>query len=238
MDFKENISVVMPAYNEEEGVGDVVSSFNNMGIVDEVVVADNNSTDRTAEIAEENGATVVHENQQGYGYAMKTALQNASNDLVVTVESDQSYNPSDIYKLLAYREDADIVFGDRTNPSMIREGAKMGSFLRIGNRFLGRALQLLFKGPRVTDVGCSFRLFRREALDKILEHDVRGPNLYATQLLVEPLKHDMDIVLIPVNYLERAGESKLTNTIPKSAVIGLNIFRYIIFTGLIHRVRS
>lgn len=232
------LSVVMPAYNEEQAIGGVVDSFADMDIVDEIVVADNNSTDNTAEIAAEHGAHVVTEERQGYGYAMDAALRAATGDLVASIESDQSYAPRDVYKLLSYGAEFDVVFGDRTNRSLIESGAKMGAFLRFGNKFLGRLVQVMLGGPRITDVGCSYRLFHRDALDTILTAPVRGADLYSPQLIVEALKHNLDIVLVPVCYRERTGTSKLTKSIPHSTRIGLKMLRYLLVEGVQYRARG
>lgn len=236
MAVEKQISVVMPAYNEERAVGEVVASFLAFDVVDEVVVADNNSADDTAGIAEEAGARVVDAERQGYGYAMHRALLAAREDIVVSVESDQSYDPKDLFKLLQYADDVDVVFGDRTNTSLIADGAKMGRFLRFGNKFLGRMIQILFNGPRITDVGCSFRLFHREALDSLLDEGVRGADLYSPQLLVAALKRDMDIVVVPVRYRERVGESKGTKNLRRSVYIGLKMLAYLVPDGIRYRV--
>lgn len=226
------LSVVMPAYNEEDGVGGVVRAFLDMDAVDEVIVADNNSTDQTRTVAEAAGAHVVQEGQQGYGYAMNRALTEASGDIIVSVESDQSYVAEDLHKLLAYADDADIVAGDRTNTALIAEGAKMGAFLRFGNKFLGRIIQILFDGPRITDVGCSFRLYHRDALDTLLSKGVQGVHLYSPQLLIDALKEGMDIVVVPVWYRERVGESKGTKSIPHATIIGVQMLWYILSEGI------
>lgn len=219
------VSVAMPAYNEEEAVGDVVAAFQALDPVDEVVVADNNSTDETVAEAEAAGATVVHEPQQGYGHALKRALSAADGDIVISVESDGSFHAEDLFKLLAYAPDFDVVYGTRTNRSMIEPAAKMGWFLRFGNKMLGRATQLGLDGARITDVGCSLRLFHREALDAILNDPVEEP-VYSLQLIAGALKREFDIVQIPVHYCERTGESKLTNSFRNSLYIGLRMFLY------------
>lgn len=230
------ISVVMPAYNEEEGVAGVIESFLELDRVDEVIVADNNSTDETGTVAEDAGARVVQEDRQGYGYAMNRALEAAEGDIIVSVESDQSYAAADLHKLLAYADDMDIVAGDRTNTALIGEGAKMGSFLRFGNKFLGRLIQILFGGPRITDVGCSFRLYHRDALDELLAEEVKGKHLYSPQLLIGALEADMDLVVVPVWYLKRVGESKGTKSFLHSTVIGIQMLWYILGEAARHRV--
>lgn len=232
----QKISVVMPAYNEEKSIEKVILGLKSIDKVDQIVVADNNSADNTSQIAENQNVTVVEENKQGYGHAMKAALEAADGDIIISIESDQSYRTDDLDKLLEYLEEFDVVFGDRTNTSMIQEGAKMGFYLRFGNKFLGRLIQILFSGPRITDVGCSYRAFTRESLDKLLEKEVRESDLYSPQLIIEALKYNMRIIVVPVTYKERTGSSKLTNSFLNSTFIGLKMVKYIISEGIKFRI--
>src|SRR5262249_36004933 len=124
------IAVVMPAYNEADGIAAVVRGLREILEVDQVIVADNNSRDRTAGLAPEAGATVVTESRQGYGYACQTALKSADTDYILIVESDKTFLATDIYKFLAYAEEFDVIFGTRTSKSCIWSGANMGYFLR------------------------------------------------------------------------------------------------------------
>lgn len=232
----EKISLVMPAYNEEASIGEVVRDFQSLEQVEEIIVADNNSEDETASVAKENGAKVVEEDRQGYGYSMKAAMDAATKDVIVTVESDSTYSSKDLEKLIAYSSDFDIVLGERTNTALIEENAKMGFFLRTGNKFLGKIVEILFSGPTINDVGCSYRLFRRDSLDRILENEVRGADLYSPQIILVALKNDLEFVQIPVNYKKRVGESKLTNTLTSSSIIGVKMLNYILKEGLKHRM--
>jgi dolichol-phosphate mannosyltransferase len=127
------LSIVMPAYNEAEGIAQAVRSFRAIPEVDEVVVADNNSKDGTAELARQAGARVVSESRQGYGFASQCALSSAIGDYIVITESDGTFRASDLRKFLAYAGEFDAVFGTRTAKSCIWEGSNMGNFLRYGN---------------------------------------------------------------------------------------------------------
>jgi len=107
------VSVVIPAYNEEKAIAKVVNSFN-LPLVDEIVVVDNNCTDRTAKFARAAGAVVVQEHKQGYGYSCRKALESAKGDIIILTESDNTFDAKDMPKLLAYIDDADMVLGTRT----------------------------------------------------------------------------------------------------------------------------
>ncbi|MFB6146009.1 MAG: glycosyltransferase family 2 protein, partial [Candidatus Nanohaloarchaea archaeon] len=97
-----------------------------------------------------------------------------------------------------------------------------------GNQFLAKLVELLFQGPRLNDVGCSYRVFHREALESILKEDVSGADTYSPQILIDTLVKDMNVIQIPVNYRERKGESKLTNSLASSLMIGFVMLKYIL----------
>src|SRR5687768_6439566 len=127
------VSVVFPAYNEEEEIGNAVATFLALEQVDEVVVVDNNSKDRTAELAAAAGGRVIPEPAQGYGNALQRGLKEAKGDLVVMAEPDGTFVAGDVPKLLAYADNADLVLGTRTTRELIWAEANMGFALRWGN---------------------------------------------------------------------------------------------------------
>ena len=141
------ISVVMPAYNEERSIFQVVRAFLSVPEVDEVIVVDNNSEDETKDLATQAGAHIITETKQGYGHASKTALMSGTGDLVFIVEPDGTFRARDIYKFLPYAEEFDAVMGTRTSKSCIWRGANMGLFLRYGNAALAKLLEYLHNGP-------------------------------------------------------------------------------------------
>jgi len=130
---KQKVTVVFPTYNEEDYVGKAVKDFLSTKVVDELIVIDNNSKDRSAEIAKKAGAKVIKETKQGYGWANRRGLKEASGDIIITAEPDGTFMGKDIIKLLNYADDFDVVFGTRTSKELIWKGAKMDWFLRIGN---------------------------------------------------------------------------------------------------------
>ena len=160
---EKKVSVVMPAYNEEEYIAKAVKEFSSIPEVDEVIVVNNNSTDRTKELAIKAGAIVVDEEKQGYGYAYQRALKEANGDLIILVEPDGTFSAHDIEKFLAYSNDFDFVIGSRTSKEMVHEGANMGKFLKWGNWALAKMIEVLFNGPSLTDAGCTYRLIKRDA---------------------------------------------------------------------------
>src|SRR4029453_3122171 len=143
MHGSKTVSVVLPAYNEEGYIRPAVDDFFIPDVVDEVIVVDNNSRDRTADEARQTRARVVHERLQGYGHALRRGLQEATGDIVILAEPDGTFIGRDVLKLLAYADDFDMVCGTRTSRELIWQQAKMGWFLRVGNWAVAKLLQLL-----------------------------------------------------------------------------------------------
>ena len=222
------VSVVMPAYNEEEYIAKAVKEFSSIPEVDEVIVVNNNSTDRTKELAIRAGAIVVDEEKQGYGYACQRALKEASGDLIILVEPDGTFSAHDIEKFLAYSNDFDFVIGSRTSKEMIHEGANMGKFLKWGNWALAKMIEVLFNGPSLTDVGCTYRLIKRDALEKIKDKFTVGGSHFSPEMMILAIKSRIPMIEIPVNYKERKGSSKITGRKWAAFKLGLRMIKLIL----------
>jgi len=222
------VSVVMPAYNEAKGIASVVRSFLGVPEVDQVIVADNNSTDDTARFAAEAGAAVVLEPRQGYGYASQAALAAATSDYVIIVESDCTFRAGDIYKFLAYAEEFDVVFGTRTSKSCIWEGSNMGPFLRYGNCAVAKLLEYLHNGPCLTDVGCTYKLLRRSAIEHLAPRFTVGRSHFSPELMILAIRTKLKCIEIPVHYQPRTGVSKITGSTWKAFRLGLRMIAMIL----------
>ena len=207
------VSVVFPAYNEEQYIAPAVADFSIPGVVDEVLVVDNNSRDRTVEEARRSGARIVHETKQGYGYALRRGLQEATGDIVILAEPDGTFIGRDVLKLLAYADDFDMVCGTRTTRELIWDQANMGWFLRIGNWSVAKMIQLLYGGPSLSDCGCTLRLTHRRALEAFRDDLTVGGSHFLPEMVILGLKRQLKIIEIPVNYRGRVGESKITGTL-------------------------
>jgi glycosyltransferase involved in cell wall biosynthesis len=225
------VSVVLPAYNEEQYIRSAVEDFARTGVVDEIVVVDNNSRDRTAEEAGATTARVIRESAQGYGHALRRGLREATGDIVIMAEPDGTFVGRDVLKLLAYSEDFDMVCGTRTTRELVWEQANMGWFLRIGNWVVAKMLQLLHDGPSLSDCGCTLRLTHRKALQQILDDLTVGGSHFLPEMVILGLRKNLSIIEVPVNYRGRIGESKITGNLQGTLRTG---FRMI---GLILRYR-
>jgi glycosyltransferase involved in cell wall biosynthesis len=207
------VSVVLPAYNEEKYIRPAVEDFFSSGVVDEVVVVDNNSRDATAREAGATRARVVPETRQGYGYALQRGLREATGDIIILAEPDGTFMGRDVLKLLAYADDFDMVCGTRTTRELIWDQANMGWFLRIGNWAVAKMIQFLYGGPSLSDCGCTLRLTHRAALERFREDLTVGASHFLPEMVILALKRRLKIIEIPVNYRGRVGESKITGSL-------------------------
>lgn len=207
------VSVVLPAHNEAPYIRRAVDDFFSLGVVDEVIVVDNNSTDGTADETRATKATLVQETRQGYGYALRRGLRDATGDLIIMAEPDGTFMARDVLKLLAYSDDFEMVCGTRTTRELIWAQANMGWFLRVGNLVVAKLLQVLYDGPSLSDCGCTMRLTHREALAKIQDEMTVGGSHFLPEMVILGLKNHLRVIEIPVNYRSRVGESKITGTL-------------------------
>jgi glycosyltransferase involved in cell wall biosynthesis len=231
MHRQRTVSLVIPAYNEESTIADVIEGFGQSPFLDEILVVDNNCTDRTAEIARSVGARVVQENKPGYGAALMAGMSAAKGDILVLTEADGSFAVGDLEKLLVYLDDAHMVLGTRTTKQMVEQGANMRFLLRWGNVFMAKWLELLWFSahePRLTDVGCTYRALTRDTFDRIRD-DLREPGpAFSPEMMCAALRHDRRVIEVPVTYRRRSGgTSKHSTGLAKQIWTGLAMFRTI-----------
>jgi len=200
----QRVSVVLPAYNEADNIARAVQEFRAVPAVDEVIVIDNNSRDDSGRLAEEAGARVVRETRQGYGFALRRGLAEATGEIIVLAEPDGTFVAHDILKLLSYTGEFDMVLGTRTTRELIWSQANMGWFLRVGNVVVAKLVQVLFGGPSLSDCGCTFRLIHRQALEKIRGRLTVGGSHFLPEMVVLALESGLRIIEIPVNYRSRS----------------------------------
>jgi len=225
------VSLVIPAYNEEETIAQVVEEFRQEPHLDEIVVVDNNCKDRTAELAAKAGARVIQESKAGYGAALTAGMNAATGDLLVLVEADGSFRAKDVVKLLCYLEDAGMVMGTRTTRQMVEQGANMRFLLRWGNVFMAKFLQVCWmrpSEPRFTDVGCTFRALDRETWNKVRERTREPGPAFSPEMMCAALQARCRVIEVPVSYGSRmGGESKHSDTFSRQAKLAIKMFRTI-----------
>lgn len=222
------ISVILPTYNEKDSIRKVIRDFEALGIVDEIIVVNNNAVAGTSEEVAHTSAVEIIETKQGYGAAIQRGFQEAKGDLMVVCEPDDTFLASDIYKLLSYSTDIDIVYGSRTVKNLIWHGANMGYFLKWGNWAVAKMLQVLFNTNSLSDVGCTYRLIRRETLEQLLPQFKVQSNFFGPEMMLRGYLNHAKCIQIPVNYKERVGVSSVTGDLKKAFALGVQMIVLII----------
>jgi glycosyltransferase involved in cell wall biosynthesis len=224
------VSVVFGTYNEADSIREVIDGFFATGFVDEVIAVDNNALGNTKQEIEKTKARRVVETKQGYGHAYMRGLREATGDLIVMVEVDGTFEPKDLHKFLLYSNDFPVVFGTRTSRASIWSGAFMPFSVRFGNWAVAKLLEVVHNGPTLTDVGCTYKLISREALEKIIPLfplSEGGPK-WSPEFMVWTLKKGFVPIEIPVIYKPRIGDSMYTGSIWKAAKLGFKMIPMII----------
>ncbi|GAC1330413.1 MAG: glycosyltransferase family 2 protein [Chloroflexota bacterium] len=223
------ISVVFPTYNERESIKSAILDFAATDVVDEILVINNNAAPGTSDevlaaVADIANGTVIREilePRQGYGYAIRRGLREASGEYIVISEPDGTFLGRDTFKLLAYVEDFDVVYGSRTARTFIWRGANMGAFLRWGNWAVAKLMEFLFNSTNLTDVGCTMRLIRREALERLDGHFTIGGSAFGPEMMLLSLLQGLRVIQVPVNYLPRVGTSSVTGDLRRAFALGM-----------------
>lgn len=214
------IAIVIPAYNEEESIARVLHDLP-AGLGRASIVVDNASSDRTAEVAREAGATVVFEARRGYGSACLRGIASVAPDVEVVVFLDGDYSdhpdelPSLVRPILANR--ADLVIGSR-----VLGECEPGALLpqaRVGNRLAVFLIRCLW-GYAYTDLG-PFRAIRKSALEQLGMRDRDFG--WTVEMQIRALEEGLRICEVPVSYRRRLGRSKITGTIRGSISAGAKI---------------
>lgn len=216
-----DIALILPALNEEAVIGVTLDALRGLGL-GQIIVADNGSTDRTAEVAAAHGAQVVREPQRGYGRACLAGIAALAPQvrLVAFMDSDGSDDPADLARLVEpiRRGKADMVLGSRTLGQ--REQGSVAPHQHFGN-WLSTSLLRWFYGARYTDLG-PFRVIRREALERL---GMRDTNFgWTVEMQIKAHRHGLRVVEVPVAYRKRRlGESKISGTFRGSVAAGAKI---------------
>ena len=198
------ITVVIPCLNEEEGIARVLARIPDL--VDEVIVVDNKSTDRTAEVALDNGAIVVQEDKRGYGRAYKTGLLHAKGDIIITLDGDHSYPVDSLSYLIEALLDSGVRFVSASR-FPIQDKDSMAVKHMIGNIGLSFVASLLFL-RRIRDSQSGMWIFYRDALEKM---DLVSDGMpFSEEIKLEAiLNPEIGFRECPIRYSNRAGEIKL-----------------------------
>jgi len=224
-EFKKIIAVI-PAYNEEETIADIVKDVKQH--VTEIIVVNDGSTDNTGQVANDAGAFVFsNDYNMGLGVTIKNGLRTAKRlkaDIVITIDADGQYLPEEIPLLLdpILKHEADLVLGSR----VLKKGSKMGFINKIGNKVFTWAVNR-FSGLHLSDTQTGFRAIRREILEEI---KITSDYTYTQELVIRCAEEGFRIEEVPASFVDRkSGKSRLISDPADYAlnvsIIGLRIFR-------------
>jgi glycosyltransferase involved in cell wall biosynthesis len=225
------IVVIIPAYNEENSIAKVVNDIP-AGLVYEVIVVNNNSNDSTDVNAQAAGATVLHEERPGYGYACLKGIEYIKHlkpppDIVVFIDADYSDHPEEMPRVVEpiINDGMDMVIGSRALGK--KEKGSMTIQQVFGNWLATRLLKMIYN-IRYTDLG-PFRAIR---YDKLMEINMQDTTYgWTVEMQLKAAKLKMKVVEVPVNYRKRIGFSKISGTVKGTVLAGYKIittiFKYI-----------
>jgi glycosyltransferase involved in cell wall biosynthesis len=195
-------SIIIPAYNEEEGISSVIKGLISMDERCEIIVVDDGSTDNTSRLASEAGARVLHHPyNKGYGAALKTGIRNANRDIVLLMDADGQHKPEDACKLLQYMDEYDMVVGSRTSNSHV-------SLLRKPGKKILSIIANYLSGTKIPDLNSGFRAINKSmAMDFM--HILPNSFSFTTTITLAALTSGYSVKYIPIEAPKRVGTSKI-----------------------------
>ena len=211
--YGKSLTVVIPALNEEKGIEKTIkaiprSTLEQVGYQLQVLVVDNGSTDKTAELARKAGADVISEPKRGYGSALKAGFASAAGTVIVTADADATYPLEDIPRLVQTLENKNLDFITTNRFTSLDKGA-MSLLNRVGNTILALETRVLF-GLGMSDPESGMWIFKKDILSKLRLHSDSWP--LSHEIKIEACYYDKcRWTEIPIRYRSRAGETKLLN---------------------------
>jgi glycosyltransferase involved in cell wall biosynthesis len=228
------VAVVLPTFREKATIREIVLGFEALGIVDEIVVVNNNAEPGTSERVAGTSAREVLEPTQGYGAAIRRGLAETNADLVCICEPDATFDPADLWKLVAYSREFEFVYGSRTVREFIWSGANMGAFLRWGNWAVAKLIEVLFNTPSLSDVGCTMRLVSGPCARELLPYYTLTNNAFGPEMMLLSIVGGWRIVQLPVNFHSRKGRPGTTESFVQALGIGFRMIALV----LRYRIRA
>lgn len=204
--IKKQVSIVIPAYNEESRIGEVVGNLlkniNSWDIECEVIVVDDGSNDKTVEILKDYDVKLVqHEYNKGYGAALKTGISFSQYDVIAISDADGSYPIEEIPNLVNFIDQYDMVVGARTG-----DYAKVSPTRHLVKWFLNKYANYLVK-IKIPDLNSGLRIFRKDVYSEFKKLLPNGFS-FTTTITLALLSNDYRVKYYPIKYFKRGGKSK------------------------------
>ena len=215
-----SVSLIIPALNEADSIG-LLLAETAFDQIEQVIVVDNGSTDKTAEIARSAGATVVYEPRRGYGYACAAGAAAAKTNILAFMDADGSFVPEELPRLVDPIENqiADLALGSRFLGDL--PAGAMPVHQLFGNKLVAWILNRLY-GLHLTDLG-PFRALPKDLLDSLDMKELTYG--WTVEMMVKVAKRGLRIVEVPVNYRPRyGGQSKISGTLRGTVLATYRIF--------------
>jgi glycosyltransferase involved in cell wall biosynthesis len=198
------VTILIPAFNEERGIGPVLEQVKELGIPGEIIVVDDGSTDRTFEAAQVPGIRVLrHDVNRGYGQSLKTGILAAEHDIIVITDADGTYPNEQIAELLSWIKTCDMVVGARTGKTV-----KIPLIRRPAKKFLNLLANYL-AGVEIPDLNSGLRVFRKDVVKEFFYILPSGFS-FTTTITLAMLSNGYRVKYVPIDYHQREGKSKIS----------------------------
>jgi glycosyltransferase involved in cell wall biosynthesis len=227
------ITVLIPCYNEEKGLGKVIDDIpvvrlKELGYLTEIIVIDNNSTDRTKRVARSRNVRIIHEGMKGKGNAMRTGFLAVSNDskFVVMLDGDNTYKGREILRMIEPLESnfCDVVIGSRLSGKMAHGSFKRRN--RAANWFYTFLVRQIYRA-NVTDVLSGYFAWKKDVVVKLLPHIRSRGFAIEMEMITKMVLLGCSIYSVPITYDKREGESKLESVRDGIRILGLLFVNFV-----------
>lgn len=207
MNLIKNLSIIIPAYNEEEGISSVLDEtikiMEQSSINYEIIVVNDGSTDETAKIAGNKSVRLInHQINKGYGAALKTGIRKAKYPLICITDADGTYSPQYIPKLIKQIDDTDMIVGSRTGSNVAVP------LMRKPAKWILNSLANYLTGIKIPDLNSGLRIFSKEVINLFSPICPNGFS-FTTTITLALLTNNYSVSFIPINYEHRIGKSKI-----------------------------
>jgi glycosyltransferase involved in cell wall biosynthesis len=213
-DKQKQLTIVIPAFNEAQAIGSVIDRLQTScaDFVQEIIVVDDGSRDRTAHVAEKAGAYVIrHKQNKGYGASLKTGIRHAQTEFILTMDADGQHRVEDVSGLWELAETSDMVVGQRT--SLIHS-----PLWRMPGKWLLWSMANYLTGRRIPDLNSGLRLIRRDVALRYLHLCPSGFS-FSTTITMALLSRSYSVTYVPIQVEKRVGKSTVSITTGLDTII-------------------